>query len=820
MRKRIFDFVLMAAMTCGLSIVAASCSDKDKELSDEEKEQQAEQQTDQDMADAATFWQVVGQLTDDVMPDDWRNATYEPAIGLPDDADNAVRIVSTADIETAAERFAQLTGAAVTASTTTYTYQNDLVGTLTYRQTGGTSLATVDVDIKQMPGLKQIVYKNAEQIGDGANGSFNGTAYYRFGDVVRKLNVDGLWDYWICVRPAFGPANKGDSHWITLSKLPSPYVKTVNKTVNRVRLTHVMPKSLGTKTEHMQNLAELLYAMTHSETWATNLSTNNGYKRLKYFKDFDYTKIFKYNNDVFFKDVYQTMPNSVFKEIFGLSKQQMAAELEEDGLHLVYNSATMSGNNISLNVAKYSGTNLKTETYYKQTTTHDTEAFDIYAMTKNHYITSVTADQGTFKMWVCRYATGATLAKGSRETPATFDKYRRLPNCEDVFVYNRDVDKLDMENLRNTPPRESKGMNLSDFSGIPHYSHGDILRDQYGHKWVVVYQAGNPDIPDRNIIAEKSPFAELVSFEGITYSSDHKRATNLPTRNQAIRGALWLEQYFYNLAYVSDNTKEELEDRNKMQWWGSSWWNLLENCDVEIRDYFQLVTAQNGDPRQGSVCASIAYNDSTGRQRLLRWVRFNQRNDQNFNWFLSDLYPTKPDNETTFYSDNAYNKNSPIYLDDLADQDMVDRYAEDSYARQGVSNLDNLKNNADTSPRQPRSTTDPRATDVRNYFYDRTAWESRSFPADMWNAPVLMFRMTRVYDRGDEGWSDTTMDGLHLTRIAEHDWGERAEEDIDGFREGIWGSIWNGFCYTNGASSGFWFLNGKTIDFPTWRMAW
>jgi len=144
MTKRLFDFVLMAAITCSLSLVTTSCSDKDKELSDEEKEQQTEQQADQDMDDAATFWQVVGQLTDDVMPDDWRNATYEPAIGLPDDADNAVRIVSTADIETAAERFAQLTGAAVTASTTTYTYQNDLVGTLTYRQTGGTSLATVD----------------------------------------------------------------------------------------------------------------------------------------------------------------------------------------------------------------------------------------------------------------------------------------------------------------------------------------------------------------------------------------------------------------------------------------------------------------------------------------------------------------------------------------------------------------------------------------------------------------------------------------------------------------------------------------------------
>ena len=474
MTRKLSNIALAAVLMCGLSLVAASCSDSNKELSEEEKEQQAEQQTDQDMADAATFWQVVGQLTDDVMPDDWQNATYAPAIGDADGTDNTVRIVNTSDIETAAERFSQLTGSSVTASTTTYTYQNDLVGTLTYRQTGGASLATVDVDIKQMPGLKQIVYKTPEQIADGANGSFDGTAYYRFGDVVRKQNVDGLWDYWICVRPAFGPASKGDSHWITLSKLPSPYVKTVNKTVNRVRLTHIMPKSLGTNREHMQNMAELLYAMTHSETWAANLATNNGYKTLKYFKDFDYKKVYQYNNAAYFSSVCQGMPDATFQEIFGLSKQQMAAELEEDGLHLVYNTATMTGNNISLNVAKYSGTNLKTETLYKQTTTHDTEAFDIYAMTKNHYITAVTADEGSFKMWVCRYATGATLAKGSRETPATFDKYRRLPNCEDVFVYNRDVANLDVANLRNIAPQITDAANNDQC----YYHCGDIIRYQ------------------------------------------------------------------------------------------------------------------------------------------------------------------------------------------------------------------------------------------------------------------------------------------------------------------------------------------------------
>lgn len=152
----------MAALLCGLGMSVSSCKDDNKEPSEEEKQRQAEEEADKDMADAATFWSVVGQLTDTTMPDDWRNATYQPAIGEPDGTNTAVRIISAADAESAAERFSNLVGADITESTQDYTYQNDVVGTLTYHKTGGSSLATVDVSIKQMPGLSQIVYKSPE----------------------------------------------------------------------------------------------------------------------------------------------------------------------------------------------------------------------------------------------------------------------------------------------------------------------------------------------------------------------------------------------------------------------------------------------------------------------------------------------------------------------------------------------------------------------------------------------------------------------------------------------------------------------------------
>jgi hypothetical protein len=454
--------LLLLCLTLGF----AACSDDDMP--------NEEQQIEQELADAAAFWNVVGQLTDDVMPDEgWQKATYAPSIGEADGTNSTMRIVQCADAENAAESFADLVGLTygkdITADTPEYTYKNDLVGTLTYRRTSGETLATVDVDIAQMPGLQQIVYRQVVE-----NASFSGTAYYRFGDVVAKQNADGQTDYWICVRPAFGPAGKGDSHWISLSKIPSANVKTVNKTVSGQKLTHVMPKSLCTNQEHMQNLAEMLYAMLFPAQWAKNLETNNGYKTLKYFKDFDYKKLFKYHNDSYFRMV-DNRWNDFYVAVFGLTAAELREELQTNGLNLIYGTATMSGNNISLPMATFYQTNLKTKVLSKKTSTWDKQSFNIYDLTKNGYAEFTNAAGGSEKAWVVRYATGATLAKGSAENPV-FDKQKKLPNCSDVKVYNLDVDHLDMslDNLKKTEPRVAGAGNDE-----PTYYHcGDIVRYQ------------------------------------------------------------------------------------------------------------------------------------------------------------------------------------------------------------------------------------------------------------------------------------------------------------------------------------------------------
>ena len=582
MKKKLYGGLTAVLALC-LTFTLAGCKD-DKEPSEEEKQQQAEEQADKDMADAATFWSVVGQLTDTPMPDNWQNATYEPSIGEPDGTNSAVRIVNCADEESAAASASDLLGTSITTATQSYTYQNDLVGTLTYHKTGGSSLATVDVSIQQMPGLSQIVYKTPEQIGE--NASFKGTAYYRFGDVVKKLNKDGEYDYWICVRPCLSFVSKTDSHWMTLSKLPSDYLKSQEKTVNNNKFKHQMPKNLANNSDHMQNLAEMVYAMTCPTDWATNLSTNKGYQKLKYFKDLNYEKYFKYNNEWFFNNVangWEAHDGDLFQTIFGLSREDLKAHVQAKGFAMVYGNATISSNDITLTVYKYDGTNLKTKSSVKSTGKWDYAAFDINQLMSKHYIDNemVVADDGRY--WVARYATGETLAKGSDATK--FDTYKKMPNCEDVFVYNRDVEHFDMteETLKATEPKvagehgNQKG----------YYQLGDIIK--YNNRYYVC--ASNHDINGtaRFITLNDQATHTTKTFpwkhdfgmttEDVVYNDDMASAET---------ATLWLANIVFKQA-MCDQVRNAMRNRNLQQYT----YQLVPETEKARGEYLDMTAQEN-----------------------------------------------------------------------------------------------------------------------------------------------------------------------------------------------------------------------------------
>jgi hypothetical protein len=156
------------------------------------------------------------------------------------------------------------------------------------------------------------------------------------------------------------------------------------------------------------------------------------------------------------------------------------------------------------------------------------------------------------------------------------------------------------------------------------------------------------------------------------------------------------------------------------------------------------------------------YNDgNTGKQSLMRYV-INQQNDGKYmEPYVWTCYPKNPSSTATKLGPNDFSTVG-IYLQDLCSEDMVKKYAEDSYARQPL----NWASGGDgKTRRQPRTTTEARADTVSYYLYNRDAFENNTYLGDMWNAPILAFRTTRVKDRGDNNYSQVTEDGLTLTPV-------------------------------------------------------
>ena len=353
MYKNIFNWMLMAALVFGLGITITSCSD------DEDDNKKGNELIEDQKDNASIFWNVVGQLAGVSQYDaDYKNKTYAPTIGEASESNPLVRIVYTNDLETAAMRFAYLVGDdKINATTASYTYQNDAVGTLIYTKTNdGSSLATVDVDIKQMPDLQQIVYMTAEQA--GTNASFSGTAYYSFGDVITRTYNDAndgskeKTEYWVCVRPPFGPEKKGDSHWVTFSPLPKKHIWEYTASTGT---EYALPTGIGTNKEHMQNMAEMLYAILYPDTWYKNVTDNS---KLKLFHDFNHNSV-KYINQWFWKLVsYGWGDNNVFRRLFGEHNTSdiMEEYLTKDAFYMLYDGYswwTSLSWNLSLYQAKY-----------------------------------------------------------------------------------------------------------------------------------------------------------------------------------------------------------------------------------------------------------------------------------------------------------------------------------------------------------------------------------------------------------------------------------------------------------------------------------
>ena len=192
--KKIFNFALMAATVCGLSLAATSCKDDDKNNGNG-SENTPEAVDDQTSLEEYQLQSVIANFAGIDAADVVLTKTYEPEIGVVDDESKPnVRSIAVGTIGKADETAVMLLSALGidAANPAGFSYSSDMVGTASYQHGGGdaNTVAVINISVKQLPGITQL--RMVKDMGDNA-----GEPNYTVGDIVEKDN-----HLYICVEQA------------------------------------------------------------------------------------------------------------------------------------------------------------------------------------------------------------------------------------------------------------------------------------------------------------------------------------------------------------------------------------------------------------------------------------------------------------------------------------------------------------------------------------------------------------------------------------------------------------------------------------------
>lgn len=760
--------ITMGILLSGLTLTAChDDNDEDDGKTEEQKQQEAEAKA---QSDADVFWGVVSQLTaSGTWAEDYENATFEPSIGVQDETNSVVRIVYVNDLAHAAKRFANLVSVDdIDENTKTYTYTHPAVGTLTYSQSyTGNELATVDVSIKQMPGLVRIVYRDPYQAGKNSWFKFDYRCYYRFGDVISRVRKsDQQREYWICVRPAFGPEKKEDSHWVSLSPLPEENVWTYHsKTTDQ---DYRLPNALGTNKEQMQNLAELLYAMNRSQQWYNEVENN---KKVDLFHDFSRTSL-PYMNQNFFARV-----GLIWKKL-GLYKKTMNVNDEtiesviNNGLNLVYGNKSWSTTFSwapSLSVATYKtgGTGAKANMHdcsYKSKGNSVRESGfdvnDLYSTEKFpfHNFNSFFGDNGYY--WVIRHATGAQLSETGKA-----DILEPIAGMTEEYSYNGYYGlPVSKDDKVETTADMSTDVTVK-YVGQSYYRIGDVVQDQQDHLWFCIQPSGTGIATEQGF--EDYAMGDCSWFISLTggFTGNFNHYTNLPNQKQAKAIAAIIA------LMANDLTGKDMKESKFYHAYN----NIKQHANVDLvklyagRDSVFYLGRPDDNPRKKGqtnhvqiLSVNMAYSDPQYESQKLQPIF---RLIYNNAWFDRDV------NGNTRYDSRsiqligqtryAMGARETMFLQDVMSQDKVNKYASDNWVTlpwfQGGNNAD--PNTQAKGPgyaedvfkhEQPRNDTYT-TVDCTSYQWSKAKGDFlHEFYKSMYNEPIVICRLMAVRDRGTE----------------------------------------------------------------------
>ena len=273
MRKKA---LYLLALVFGAGMMFSSCKDNvyegDTPLTSEEEA--SEKGTEKGEALLSILNYTAGL---DSLPDGWYQDGYtvEPTVGtVENEADPYVRYVSANSALSAYVTYMSMISGDVTGEAKDDSWSLDGIGKLKFTVSDQPDVyATVDVDVQQLPHLRQIRFVPPSALGENSSW-FTGDPFYNFGDVVQ----DASGAYWICVRPADKPAKKSTTHWISFN-MANDNFKECTKS-GKAKL--VLPDNLGDKTgseEFIPDFVQFLKAISPGITVngdKENIKISNG----------------------------------------------------------------------------------------------------------------------------------------------------------------------------------------------------------------------------------------------------------------------------------------------------------------------------------------------------------------------------------------------------------------------------------------------------------------------------------------------------------------------------------------------------------------
>ena len=228
------------------------------------------------------------------LPENWEGITYTPAVGVPvDEANTDIRNVISTGADHAKGYFLSIVP---DEGLNGNSWSHEGVGTLTYRAMNEENCyAVIDVNLVQMPGLKQLRFVPEEVVGEN---SFSGTPYYCAGDIVQDKK--GI--YWICVRPSGGPLKKDNAYFVSFDK---SLIKTVEQKQDIYKSENgkVTKEKIDAKSGqwvYAKNLVEERIALATAHTFAMmfgNVRMTNNEAFVDYNMALDYYTPFDRNYD-------------------------------------------------------------------------------------------------------------------------------------------------------------------------------------------------------------------------------------------------------------------------------------------------------------------------------------------------------------------------------------------------------------------------------------------------------------------------------------------------------------------------------------------